>query len=100
MPTTEAIEHFHAIRRLTKEMMYMHLANLFIPPLLAITTCWTYMHSKVTKVDKPTGEILGVFVLVIVGINIIWFVVSAPWFLNLGVAALVMLNNKFFSGNY
>lgn len=72
----------------------MHLANLFVPPILAVTTFWTYMHSRVNRVDKPTGEILGVFVMVIVAISLIWFVLSAPWFLNLGIAVMLILNNR------
>ncbi len=72
----------------------MHVANLFIPPILAITTFWTYMHSRINRVDKPTGEILGVFVMTIVGISLVWFLSSAPWFLNLGIAVLLMLKNR------
>ncbi|MFB2918135.1 MULTISPECIES: hypothetical protein [Aerosakkonema] len=70
----------------------MVLANLFIPPLLAITTFWTFMH---TTVERPTGEILGVFALVIIGISIVWFLVCAPWFLNLGIAIVLFLNNRY-----
>ena len=72
----------------------MTLANLFIPPLLAITTFWTYMHSKVRRLDRPTAEVIGVFTLVIIAISIIWFVMCAPWFLNLAIALTLMLNNK------
>ena len=72
----------------------MHLANLFVPPILAITAFWTYMHSRINRVDKPTGEILGVFVMTIVAISLVWFLWSAPWFLNLGIAVMLMLNNR------
>ncbi|GEM_PF-6047689 len=73
-------------------MITMTLANLFIPSLLAITTFWTYMH---TNVERPTGEILGAFTVTIVAISIVWFLVSAPWFLNLGIAIALTINNRY-----
>ncbi|MCL1463151.1 hypothetical protein [Argonema galeatum] len=73
-------------------MITMTLTHLFIPSLLAITTFWTYMH---TNVERQTGEILGAFTVTIVAISIVWFVASAPWFLNLGIAIALMLNNRY-----
>lgn len=76
----------------------MDLTHLFVPPLLAATTFWTYMHSKIRKLDRPTAEIIGVFVLIIIGISTIWFLLSAPWFLNLGIAMLLMFKYRYLGG--
>lgn len=78
----------------------MDITHLCIPPLLAATTFWTYMHSKIRKVDRPTAEIIGVFVLVIIGISIIWFLLSAPWFLNLGIVVLLMFKYRYLGGGF
>lgn len=68
-------------------MIPMSLTNLVISLTLGIAAFWTYSHSKA---EPPTKEIVCACAVVILLLSFVWFVVSAPWFLNLALLVVLM----------
>lgn len=67
-------------------MILMSLINLLISLSLGIVACWAYSEAKAEPLTK---EIVCACAVVILLVSFVWFVVSAPWFLN--VALLIAL---------
>lgn len=69
----------------------MSLTNLVISLTLGIAAFWTYCEAKA---EPPTKEIVCACAVVILLVSFVWFVVSAPWFLNLGLLVVLMTIGK------
>lgn len=72
-------------------MIFMSLTNLVISLTLGIVAFWTYSHSKA---EPPTKEIVCACAVVILLVSFVWFVVSAPWFLNLALLIVLVTVGK------
>ncbi|MFB2838201.1 hypothetical protein [Floridanema evergladense] len=69
----------------------MSLINLFISLTLGIAACWTYTEAQA---EPPTNEIVCACAVVILLLSFVWFVVSAPWFLNLALLVALVAIGK------
>lgn len=69
----------------------MSIINLVIALTLGIAACWTYFAAKA---EPPTKEIVCACAVVILLLSFVWFVVSAPWFLNLAILVVLMAIGK------
>jgi hypothetical protein len=81
----------HIPKETGKGMIVMSLINLFISLTIGIAAFWTYSHSKA---ESPTKEIVSSCAAVILLVSFVWFVVSAPWFLNLALLVVLMAIGK------
>lgn len=68
-------------------MILMSLINLVISLTLGIVACWTYSEAQA---EPPTNEIVCACAVIILLVSFVWFVVSAPWFLNLALLIVLM----------
>lgn len=69
----------------------MSLTNLVISFSLGVAAFWTYSEAKA---EPPTKEIVCACAVVILLLSFVWFVVSAPWFLNLALLLFLISIGK------
>ncbi|MGA9380288.1 MAG: hypothetical protein WBV73_16105 [Phormidium sp.] len=69
----------------------MSLINLLVSLTLGIVAVWTYSQARA---EPPTKEILCACAGIMVIVSFVWFVVSAPWFLNLALLVVLMAIGK------
>ncbi len=69
----------------------MSLMNLVISLILGTAAFWTYSEAKA---EPPTKEILCACAVAILLVSFVWFVVSAPWFLNLALLIVLVKIGK------
>ena len=72
-------------------MIITSLINLVIPLTLGTAAFWAYSEAKS---EPPTKEIVCACAVVILMVSFVWFVVSAPWFLNLALLVALMAIGK------
>lgn len=72
-------------------MILMSLINLVISLSLGIVACWAYSEARA---EPPTNEIVCACAVVILLVSFVWFVVSAPWFLNLALLIALLTIGK------
>ncbi|MBE9226656.1 hypothetical protein IQ264_14610 [Phormidium sp. LEGE 05292] len=69
----------------------MSLINLVISLILGMAAFWTYCEAKA---EPPTNEIVCACAVVIFLLSFVWFVVSAPWVLNLALLIALLTVGK------
>ncbi|MFB2937232.1 hypothetical protein ACE1B6_18450 [Aerosakkonemataceae cyanobacterium BLCC-F154] len=72
-------------------MIDMSVINLVTSLIVGIAAFWAYSQAKA---EPPTKEIVCACAVVILLVSFVWFVVSAPWFLNLALLAALMAIGK------
>lgn len=72
-------------------MIDTSLINLVISLSVGIVAFWAYSQAKA---EPPTKEIVCACAVVILLVSFVWFVVSAPWFLNLALLVALMAIGK------
>jgi len=81
----------HIQKETGKGMILMSLINLVFSLILGIAACWIYSEAQA---EPPTNEIVCAGAVVILMLSFVWFVVSAPWFLNLAILIALVTIGK------